>query len=70
LSILTTISNLLILIAVVSMALLVVLELTSPRLGLTNIVVNRKNLQKAALFMGAVFAFAVVIEIAIQLMGL
>jgi hypothetical protein len=49
--------------AVTAIILLITAELTSPYYGQTNLLINKKNLKKAALTLGILFLITVAIRI-------
>ena len=58
-----TFSDLSLLLAVGAIILLITAELASPYYGLTNLTINKKKLQNAALTMGLLFLLTVAINI-------
>jgi hypothetical protein len=58
-----TFSDLSLLLAVGAIILLITAELASPYYGLTNLTINKKKLQNAALTMGLLFLLPVAIRI-------
>jgi hypothetical protein len=58
-----TLSDISLLLVVGALILLITAELTSPHYGLTNLTINKKNLQNAAIATGVIFLITAVVQI-------